>query len=166
VITLKYSLVTEATGDPSFFGFYAPDMPGFTGVGTSIEECVGKARVGMDEHVALLPEQGMTVRSMVEFGIEENAHMSRVLRGRRQYRRDVTPCARHRPTPSILTSATMFPMRCDSGGHRLNCLRRSDWRSRPDIRRHRAAGTDRRQLRPTPITTCGRTTKAMPSPGR
>ena len=63
MITLKYSLVIEATADPSFFGFYAPDLPGFTGVGTSIEDCVEKAREGMDEHVALLLEQGMTVPS-------------------------------------------------------------------------------------------------------
>ena len=42
VITLKYSLVIEASADPSFFGFYAPDLPGFTGVGTSIEDCVEK----------------------------------------------------------------------------------------------------------------------------
>ena len=63
MITLKYSLVIEATADPSFFGFYAPDLPGFTGVGTSIEHCVEKSRVSMDEHVALLLEQGMTVPS-------------------------------------------------------------------------------------------------------
>jgi len=63
VITLKYSLLIEATADSSFFGFYAPDLPGFTGVGTSIKDCVEKARVGMDEHVALLLEQGMTVPS-------------------------------------------------------------------------------------------------------
>ena len=63
MITLKYSLVIEATADPSFFGFYAPDLPGFMRVGTSIEDCVEQARVGMDEHVALLLEQGMTVPS-------------------------------------------------------------------------------------------------------
>ena len=63
MITLKYSLVIEATADPSFFGFYAPDLPGFTGVGTSIEDCVEKARAGIEEHVALLLEQGMNVPS-------------------------------------------------------------------------------------------------------
>ena len=63
MITLKCSLVIEATANPSFFGFYAPDLPGFTGVGTSIENCVEKARAGMEEHVALLLEQGMTVPS-------------------------------------------------------------------------------------------------------
>ena len=63
MITLKYSLVIEATSDPSFFGFCPPDLPGFAGVGTSIEDCVEKARAGMEEHVALLLEQGMTVPS-------------------------------------------------------------------------------------------------------
>ena len=63
MITLKYSLVIEATADPACFGFYAPDLPGFTGVGTSIEDCVEKAGAGMNEHVALLLEQGMPVPS-------------------------------------------------------------------------------------------------------
>lgn len=61
MISLRYSLVIEATSNPSFFGFYAPDLPGFTGVGSSIEDCVEKARAGMDEHVALLVEQGLPV---------------------------------------------------------------------------------------------------------
>ena len=33
MIDLQYSLVIEATDDPSFFGFYSPDLEGFTGVG-------------------------------------------------------------------------------------------------------------------------------------
>lgn len=61
MIRLKYSLVIEATGDPSFFGFYSPDLPGFTGVGTSIEDCIERALEGMEEHVALLLAQGMPV---------------------------------------------------------------------------------------------------------
>jgi predicted RNase H-like HicB family nuclease len=61
MIALRYSLVIEATSDPAFFGFYAPDLPGFTGVGSSIEDCIEKARAGMEEHVALLAEQGMPV---------------------------------------------------------------------------------------------------------
>lgn len=60
MIGLKYSLVIEATSDPSFFGFYSPDLPGFTGTGTSLDDCVEKARAGMEEHVAMLVEQGMT----------------------------------------------------------------------------------------------------------
>ena len=61
MIDLKYSLVIEATSDPTFFGFYSPDLEGFTGVGHSIEDCVYQARWGMDEHLALLREQGMAV---------------------------------------------------------------------------------------------------------
>ncbi len=61
MIELKYSLVIEATEDPVFFGFYSPDLEGFTGVGNSVEDCLYKARWGMEEHVALLREQGLSV---------------------------------------------------------------------------------------------------------
>ena len=61
MINLSYSLVIEATDDPNFFGFYSPDLEGFTGVGNSIEDCLYKARWGMEEHVALLRERGMPV---------------------------------------------------------------------------------------------------------
>ena len=61
MLELKYSLVIEATEDPSFFGFYSPELEGFTGVGHSIEDCLYKARWGMDEHVALLGEQNLPV---------------------------------------------------------------------------------------------------------
>ncbi|MBI3734247.1 MAG: type II toxin-antitoxin system HicB family antitoxin [Chloroflexi bacterium] len=61
MIKLKYSLVIEATEDPNFFGFYSPDLEGFSGVGNSIEDCIYKATWGMEEHVALLQEQGMPV---------------------------------------------------------------------------------------------------------
>jgi len=61
VIDLKHSLVIEATEDPNFFGFYSPDLEGFTGVGHSIEDCLYKAKWGMEEHVALLKEKGLPV---------------------------------------------------------------------------------------------------------
>jgi len=61
MIDLTYSLVIEATEDPSFFGFYSPDLEGFTGVGNSVEDCLYKARWGMEEHVALLREQGLPI---------------------------------------------------------------------------------------------------------
>jgi predicted RNase H-like HicB family nuclease len=61
MIDLPYSLVIEATADPNFFGFYSPDLEGFTGVGHSIEDCLYKARWGMQEHVALLHEQALPV---------------------------------------------------------------------------------------------------------
>jgi len=51
MLDLAYSLVIEATDDPNFFGFYSPDLEGFTGVGHSIEDCLYQARWGMQEHV-------------------------------------------------------------------------------------------------------------------
>jgi len=61
MIDASYSLVIEVTEDPNCFGFYSPDLEGFTGVGNSIEDCLYKARWGMQEHVALLREQGLPV---------------------------------------------------------------------------------------------------------
>src|SRR5437763_13396477 len=61
VIDLPYSLVIEATDDPTFFGFYSPDLEGFTGVGHSVEDCLYKARWGMREHVEVLREQHLPV---------------------------------------------------------------------------------------------------------
>jgi len=61
MIDLKYSLIIEATSDPSFFGFYSPDLEGFTGVGHSIEDCLYKAKWGMEEHLALLADQKMPI---------------------------------------------------------------------------------------------------------
>lgn len=61
MIDLKYSLVIEATADPVFFAFYSPELEGFSGVAHSIEDCMYKARSGMDEHVALLRGQGLPI---------------------------------------------------------------------------------------------------------
>ena len=61
MIDLKYSLVIEATDDPTFFGFYSPDLEGFTGVGHSIEDCMYKAKGGIEEHTALLKEKGLPI---------------------------------------------------------------------------------------------------------
>ena len=61
MLDLPYSLVIEATEDPTFFGFYSPDLIGFTGIGHSVEDCMYQARWGMQEHVALLQEQGLPV---------------------------------------------------------------------------------------------------------
>lgn len=58
---LKYSLVIEATTDPNFFGFYSADLEGFTGVGHSIEDCLYKAKWGMEEHVQLLAQQELPI---------------------------------------------------------------------------------------------------------
>jgi predicted RNase H-like HicB family nuclease len=61
MIDLKYSLVIEATDDPNFFGFFSPELQGFTGIGHSIEDCLYKARWGMEEHVALLKDQNLPI---------------------------------------------------------------------------------------------------------
>jgi predicted RNase H-like HicB family nuclease len=61
MIELPYSLVIEATEEPDYFGFYSPDLEGFTGIGHSIEDCLYKAKWGMKEHVAVLKEQGLPV---------------------------------------------------------------------------------------------------------
>jgi predicted RNase H-like HicB family nuclease len=58
---LKYPLVIEATQNPNFFGCYSPELEGFPGVGNSIEDCLYNARWGMEEHVALLREQGLPI---------------------------------------------------------------------------------------------------------
>ena len=41
---LDYSLIIEATEEPDYFGFYSPDLEGFTGIGHSIEDCLYKAK--------------------------------------------------------------------------------------------------------------------------
>jgi predicted RNase H-like HicB family nuclease len=61
MLDLKYSLVIEATEDPTFFGFYSPDLEGFTGIGHSIEDCLYKAKWGMHEHIALLKEKRLPI---------------------------------------------------------------------------------------------------------
>jgi predicted RNase H-like HicB family nuclease len=61
MIELQYSLTIEATEEPDYFGFYSPDLEGFTGIGHSIEDCLYKAKWGMIEHVNLLKEQGLAV---------------------------------------------------------------------------------------------------------
>jgi predicted RNase H-like HicB family nuclease len=61
MIDLNYSLTIEATQDPSFFGFYSPELEGFTGVGHSVEDCLYQAKWGMIEHTELLREQGLLV---------------------------------------------------------------------------------------------------------
>jgi predicted RNase H-like HicB family nuclease len=61
MIDLPYSLIIEATEEPDYFGFYSPDLEGFTGVGHSVEDCLFKAKWGMKEHVELLREEGLPV---------------------------------------------------------------------------------------------------------
>ena len=61
MIDLKYSLIIEATEDPSFFGFYSSDLDGFTGVGHSIEDCLYKVKHGIEEHIELLKQQRLPI---------------------------------------------------------------------------------------------------------
>lgn len=61
MIELKYSLIIEATEDPTFFVFYSPGLEGFTGRGHSIEDCLYKAKWGMEEHLTLLKERSLPV---------------------------------------------------------------------------------------------------------
>jgi predicted RNase H-like HicB family nuclease len=61
MIDLPHSLIIGATAEPDYFGFYSPDLEGFTGIGHSVEDCIYKARWGMKEHIALLREQGLPV---------------------------------------------------------------------------------------------------------
>ena len=63
MIDLTYSLIIEATEDPDFFGFYSQELEGFTGVDHSIEDCLYKAKWGMQEHVCLLEQKGLFVPS-------------------------------------------------------------------------------------------------------
>jgi len=57
MIELEYSLIIEATEEPDYFGFYSPDLAGFSGIGHSIEDCLYKAKWGMIEHINLLKEK-------------------------------------------------------------------------------------------------------------
>ncbi|MEW5692487.1 MAG: type II toxin-antitoxin system HicB family antitoxin [Candidatus Hydrogenedentota bacterium] len=61
MIDLNYSLVIEATNEPDYFGFYSPDLEGFSGIGHSIEDCLYKAKWGMIEHVELLKKRNLTI---------------------------------------------------------------------------------------------------------
>ena len=61
MIDLPYSLTIEATEQPDYFGFYSPELEGFTGVGHSVEDCLYRAKWGMREHIELLKEKGLPV---------------------------------------------------------------------------------------------------------
>jgi predicted RNase H-like HicB family nuclease len=61
MIDLPYSLTIEATDEPDYFGFYSPDLEGFSGIGRSVEDCLYQAKHGMQEHVKLLRGQGLPI---------------------------------------------------------------------------------------------------------
>jgi hypothetical protein len=57
MIELMYSLIIEATEEPDYFGFYSPDLEGFTGIGHSIENRLYTAKWDMKEHIRLLKKK-------------------------------------------------------------------------------------------------------------
>jgi predicted RNase H-like HicB family nuclease len=61
MIELQYSLIIEATNEPDYFGFYSPELEGFSGIGHSVEDCLYQAKWGMKEYVELLRQQGLPV---------------------------------------------------------------------------------------------------------
>jgi predicted RNase H-like HicB family nuclease len=61
MIELEYSLIIEATDEPDYFGFYSPELEGFSGIGHSIEDCIYKAKWGMKEHLKLLKDNNLPV---------------------------------------------------------------------------------------------------------
>lgn len=64
MIDLKYSLIIIATEDPAFFIFRSPALEGFTGVGNSIEDCLYKARIGIEEYISILKERNAPIPKM------------------------------------------------------------------------------------------------------
>ena len=58
MIDLKYTLIIDATEDPTFFHFYSPDLEGFTGIGHSVEDSIDQAKWGQEEFLQFLKEQG------------------------------------------------------------------------------------------------------------
>ncbi|MBI5307853.1 MAG: type II toxin-antitoxin system HicB family antitoxin [Planctomycetes bacterium] len=61
MIELEYSLIIEATEAPDYFGFYSPDLEGFTGIGHSVEDCIYKAKWGLKDHISLLKEKELPI---------------------------------------------------------------------------------------------------------
>jgi len=93
MIELPYSLVIESTTEPDFFGFYSPDLAGFSGVGHSLEDCLYRAKWGMKEHIELLAEQNMQIP-------ERNNNPTILIQNTRQ---------------SIVNSLSAVVPNCDSG---------------------------------------------------
>jgi len=61
MIELPYSLIIEATDEPDFFGFYSPDLEGFTGIGHSVEDCLFQAKWAMREFLLIMTERSMSI---------------------------------------------------------------------------------------------------------
>ncbi len=61
MLDLRYSLIIEATEDPNFSGFSPRTSKGSQESVIRSETPLDKARLGMEEHVELLREQGLPV---------------------------------------------------------------------------------------------------------
>lgn len=61
MIELPYSLIIEATDEADYFGFYSPELEGFTGIGHSVEDCLYQAKWGMKEHLELLADGNLPI---------------------------------------------------------------------------------------------------------
>ncbi|MCU0915362.1 MAG: type II toxin-antitoxin system HicB family antitoxin [Planctomycetes bacterium] len=55
MIELPYSLMIETMEEPDYFGFYSPDLAGFSGVRHSAEDCLYQAKWGMKEQNLPVP---------------------------------------------------------------------------------------------------------------
>jgi len=74
MLDLPYSLVIEATREPDYFGFYSPELEGFSGIGHSVEDCLYRAKWGMKEHVDLLRERQLPIPpvNLAPIGVIQN----------------------------------------------------------------------------------------------
>lgn len=61
MIELPYCLIIEATEEAGFFGFYSPELEGFTRIGHSVEDGLFQAKWGMQEFVQVTAERRMTI---------------------------------------------------------------------------------------------------------
>ena len=61
MIDLDYTIIIEATEEPDFFGFYSPDLEGFSGTGHSIEDSIYQAKWGIKEHINLMKDIGLSI---------------------------------------------------------------------------------------------------------
>jgi predicted RNase H-like HicB family nuclease len=61
MVEIPYSLIIEATDEADYFGFYSPELEGFSGIGHSVEGCLYQAKWGMKEHLELLTERNLPI---------------------------------------------------------------------------------------------------------
>lgn len=61
MIDLEYTIIIEATEEPDFFGFYSPELEGFTGIGHSIEDSIYQAKWCVKEHLKLMEQIGLPI---------------------------------------------------------------------------------------------------------